>query len=313
MPGLPIVVDVGLAEPPRELLGVLLDACTQAAADSQCYLVSEAPEGPYRAIAIITWEREERVRVELGLRRTQGGEWRTRQLSFQPNDESLERFRSVGFVVGTLAREGIEAVEPTPPAPPAPPAIPEKKVAAPSVTPEPSRRGPATSPLPPRVGGFLTPFALVGGALDRGAPRFGGGLRAGLRPSDNWFFSAVVDGSFRPRAEEVTLIWIGAGGGAGVRSTGTGPFHVEGRAELLAEVFRAEAQVGPRGESRSRLVGAARLGVDLVIDVSASVGVAAGGDATLRFGSTDLRVGGENIGATGTFDVGALLGVRVEL
>lgn len=313
MPGLPIVVDVGLAEPPRDSLGVLLGACTQAAADSQCYLVSEAPEGPYRAIAIITWEREDRVRVEVGVRRVEGGEWRTRQLSFHPNDESLERFRSIGFVVGTLAREAPEPAESTPPpaSAPAPRRAPEVKRGAP---PAPEPPPPAPPPAPrSRVSGFLMPFWMIGGALDRGGPRLGGGLRAGLRPSDNWFFSAVVDGSFRPRAEEVTLIWLDAGGGVGVRSTGAGPFHVEGRTELLAEVFRAEAQIGPRGESRSRLVGAARLGVDLVLDLSARVGLAAGADATLRFGSTDLRVEGTNIGGTGTFDVGGLVGVRVEL
>lgn len=313
MPGLPIVVDVGLAEPPRDLLGVLLGACTQAAADSQCYLVSEAPEAPYRAIAIITWEREDRVRVEVGVRRTEGGEWRTRQLSFQPNDESLERFRSVGFVVGTLAREAPEIGETTSPAAPPAPAVPDRPAAPSPVAPEPSPLPPATEPRPSRISGFLMPFAFAAGALDRGGPRFGGGLRAGLRPSDHWFFSAVVDGAFRPRAEEVTLIWIDAGGGAGVRSTGTGPFHIEGRAELLAEVFRAEAQIGPRGQSRSRLVGAARVGVDLVLDLSPRIGVAAGADATLRFGSTELRVEGKDIGGTGTLDVGGLVGVRVEL
>jgi hypothetical protein len=157
------------------------------------------------------------------------------------------------------------------------------------------------------------PFASMGGALDRGGPRFGGGLRAGLRPEQAWFFSAVVESSFRPRAQQVTLIWIHAGGGLGLRSTGKTPFHVEGRAEMLAEVFRVEAQMGPRGESRSRLLGAGRVGVDLTYDVSASVALAAGGDATLRFGSTEVRVAGESIGGTGALDVGGLIGVRVEL
>jgi hypothetical protein len=215
--------------------------------------------------------------------------------------------------VGTLAREAPEADESTQPAPSAPPTspTPEVKVEGP---PAPESPPPSAAPAPrSRVSGFLTPFWMIGGALDRGGPRLGGGVRAGLRPSDNWFFSAVVDGSFRPHAEEVTLIWLDAGGGVGVRSTGAGPLHVEGRTELLAEVFRAEAQIGPRGESRSRLVGAARLGVDLVLDLNSRFGLSVGADATLRFGSTDLRVEGTNIGGTGTFDVGGLVGVRVEL
>jgi len=311
MPGLPIVIDVGLAEPPRDLLGVMLGACTQAAADSQCYLVSEAPEGPYRAIAIVSWEREDRVRVEVGVRRTEGGEWRTRQLAFQTGDESLERYRSVGFVVGTLARDAPEAAAASPPPAPDPPRAPDVKVEAPPAAPRPS---PSPPPAPPaRVSGFVMPLALIGGALDRGGPRFGGGVRAGLRPQDNWFFSAVVEGSFRPRAQEVTLIWADAGGGVGVRSTSTAPVHIEGRVELLAEIFRAEAQLAGRGEARSRLVGAVRAGADVVIDLSPAVGLAAGADATVRFGATTIRVGNEEVGATGSVDLGGLIGVRVEL
>lgn len=311
MPGLPIVIDVGLAEPARDLLGVMLGACTQAAADSQCYLVSEAPDGPYRAIAIVTWEREDRVRVEVGVRRKAGGEWRTRQLSFQAGDESLERYRSVGFVVGTLARDAPEGADaPLPPAP-EPPRAPEVKLAPPRVT-------PTTTPslaraAPSRVSGFLMPLALIGGALDRGGPRFGGGVRAGLRPQENWFFSAVVEGSFRPRAQEVTLIWADAGAGLGVRSTSTAPVHFEGRLELLAEIFRAEAELAGRGEARSRLVGAARAGADVVLDLGPAIGVVAGADATLRFGATTIRVGDQDVGATGNVDLGGLIGVRVEL
>jgi hypothetical protein len=310
MAGLPIVIDVGLAEPQRELLGVMLGACSRAAADSECYLVSEAPEGPYRAIAMLTWEREDRVRVEVGVRRSAGGEWRTRQLSFQAGDESLERYRSVGFIVGTLARDAPEPAE-APPPEPEPPRAAEVKVDAPRSAPPASRSAPFTAPS--RVSGFLMPFALIGGALDRGGPRYGGGVRAGLRPHENWFFSAVIEGSFRPRAQEVTLSWADGGLGAGVRSTSTAPVHFEGRVELLAEIFRAEAQLAGRGEARSRLVGAARAGADVVLDLSPSIGLAAGADATVRFGATTIRVGDEEVGATATIDLGGMIGVRVEL
>src|SRR5262245_729974 len=100
---LPIVIDVGVTDPPRELTTVLVEACTRAATEAECHLVREAPEGPYAAIAIITWEAEDRVRIEVGLRRETGAEWRSRQISFQSADVDVERYRSVGFVVGTLA------------------------------------------------------------------------------------------------------------------------------------------------------------------------------------------------------------------
>ncbi|HTQ05136.1 MAG TPA: hypothetical protein VMI54_14830, partial [Polyangiaceae bacterium] len=92
----PIVVDVGVAEPQRELATALIDACSQAAtgAGTDCRLVRDAPNGPYTAIAIVTWEEGDRARVEVGLRREPASEWRTRELTFQAADAEVERYRS---------------------------------------------------------------------------------------------------------------------------------------------------------------------------------------------------------------------------
>jgi hypothetical protein len=130
----PVVIDMGIAEPPEVLVASMVEACQKAVGDGECRLVREAPQGPYRAIAILTWDGPDKVRIEVGLRREVGTEWRTRALTFQPEDVELERFRSVGFVVGTLASEE---------APPAPP--PEVKPSAPAAPPP----KPAPPPPPP--------------------------------------------------------------------------------------------------------------------------------------------------------------------
>ena len=110
----PVVIDMGMAEPADAQVTAMVEACAKAVGDGDCHLVRDAPQGPYRAIAILTWEGLDKVRIEVGLRRDDGTEWRTRALSFQPEDAEIERFRSVGFVVGTLATEE------QPPAPPPP-------------------------------------------------------------------------------------------------------------------------------------------------------------------------------------------------
>src|SRR6185503_13284012 len=120
----PVVIDMGIAEPAEVLVASMVEACAKAVGDGECHLVRDAPQGPYRAIAILTWDGPDKVRIEVGLRRDAGTEWRTRALTFQPEDAELERFRSVGFVVGTLATEEqpspppLPAVEPKPVAPP---------------------------------------------------------------------------------------------------------------------------------------------------------------------------------------------------
>src|SRR5689334_8330716 len=111
----PVVIDLGVADAPRESVQALVDACTQAARETDCHLVREAPEGPYAAIAIITWEADDRIRIEVGVRRKEGAEWRSRELTFQPGDVDVERYKSVGFVIGTLVTtQDAEATKPAP-------------------------------------------------------------------------------------------------------------------------------------------------------------------------------------------------------
>jgi hypothetical protein len=101
---LPVAVEVAPPNAPRAQIAVMLAACSRAVADSSCVLAADVSEGGTLAVAIVTWNAADQVLVEVGLRQHGHAEWRSRSLSFGPRDELLERWRTVGFVVGILAR-----------------------------------------------------------------------------------------------------------------------------------------------------------------------------------------------------------------
>src|SRR6185503_4133777 len=205
----PVVIDMGIAEPAEVLVASMVEACAKAVGDGECHLVCDAPQGPYRAIAILTWDGADKVRIEVGLRREDGTEWRNRALSFQPEDAELERFRSVGFVVGTLATEEQEPAPPPVVVPP-PPVVPAPKVVAPTPSPEPQSE-PSAPPA-----SSLGLVATMGGALDEGAPRYGGSLRGRLGFSSWLGVTASAGASVRPRDHrELELRFLEAGVGLG--------------------------------------------------------------------------------------------------
>jgi hypothetical protein len=307
---LPIVIDVGVTDPPRELTNVLVEACSQAAIESPCHLMREAPEGPYAAIAIVTWEGTDRVRIEVGLRRETGAEWRSRLITFQPADLELERYRSVGFVVGTLTTGAQDeqpakpapapAVEPAPPAPVAP------------LVPPPAR--PKEPPSSDAARGFVGLTGLVGAGLDEGGPRFGGNLRAGIRAIERLAVLVSAGAAVRARDDNgLSLTWIDAGLGLGYALGQPARAHAELRLEFIAERFTADARTESRTDTHGRTQLAARLGADGVWMLSGVFGVVAGVEATFRPSKTHLKVDDVEVGSTLVVDPAGTLGVRFEL
>src|SRR6187399_1112425 len=156
-----VVIDVGDAQPPRDLVVALVDACSQAAAPAgtECHLVRDAQNEPYAAIAIVTWEEGGKVRVEVGVRKEPVSEWRTRELTFQAQDAEIERYKSIGFVIGSLAtatRDEAapeatpppERPEPPPPAPKPAPVVAAKAKPKPESESEPEPETPQGPPGP---------------------------------------------------------------------------------------------------------------------------------------------------------------------
>ena len=111
----PIVVEVYSPQPGPQELAVLIAACSRAAAPNEC-ISSEARTGDSPLGVAIVRRDGDRARIELGLRSVVNSEWSTRDLVFQPEDDELERYRAIGFAIGTLVARRLE-----PPAPAAPP------------------------------------------------------------------------------------------------------------------------------------------------------------------------------------------------
>ncbi len=307
----PIVIDLGIADPPQESVQVLANACSQAATDTTCYLVRQAPEGPYAAIAIVTWEADDRVRIEVGLRRAEGAEWRSRDIAFQVADAEIERYRSVGFVIGTLASADKSELARRREVPRAAPA---------SVGPPPTerRRPPAKTAPPPESAqparGFIVVAAAGSRATSEGAPRLGGQLRAGVLVYPRLLLLLSTGASARARDDQgLVLSWLDAGGGLGW-SLGPGSgLRLELRLEAVVERLAAEART-PRGvNTRSRTQLAARLGADGVVPLGGFVSLVLGVEALGRGSKTYFSVEGAPAGATELVQLGGALGVRLDL
>jgi len=311
---LPVVIDVGDAQPPRELIVALVEACTQAAAPAgtECRLVRDAPNEPYIAIAIVTWEEGDKARVEVGVRRDPISEWRTRELSFQAQDAEVERYRSVGFVIGGLATSTRDEATPGPtaaPEPPAPPLPPPAPKPAPAVEVRPESP-PSSSSGPSR--GWMGLGGTIGGGLDRGSARYGGRLSAGIRVVPQ--LAAIISGGASVRARDDTGLaaqWLDVGVGLAFAVWPISGPHLELRAEVLAEQFSADASNADGHVTGIRTTPAGRVGVDGVVVVAAPLGVVVGGEATFR-PATTVNVGSEKAGSTRNFELGATAGLRLD-
>jgi hypothetical protein len=308
----PVVIDLGVADAPRESIQVLVDACTQAAAETECHLVRDAPEGPYAAIAIVTWEAGDRIRVEVGVRRAQGAEWRSRELTFQPGDVELERYKSVGFVIGTLASAQDAEAGSRATAPPASETVREERPPEPLKPARSERLPPREAPAP--LQGWVSVSAVAGRAFSKGAPRLGGSFRVGVRVVSSLSVMVSAGASSRPRDDQGLLLsWLDAGIGLGLALGTPASSRLELRADLLAERLSAEARSASDVDAAGLTQPAARLGVDGVWQLATPFALVAGVDALGRPSVTRFRVGGRQVGSAGMLEVGGTLGARLDL
>ncbi len=87
----------------RELRRALLAACTDTAGVAECVDSDEAPAAV--AVALVIWRRRSSVHIEVSSKRVQEGQWTERELQFSAADAAIERWRTAGYAVGTVAGE----------------------------------------------------------------------------------------------------------------------------------------------------------------------------------------------------------------
>jgi hypothetical protein len=98
-----IVIEIAAPKVSEDALSVLVSACSRAARDAECVLARNANEEQPAAVAIVTLQSEDKIRVEVGVRQGDRDSWRTKDFAFLAADERMDRWRAVGFAIGTLA------------------------------------------------------------------------------------------------------------------------------------------------------------------------------------------------------------------
>lgn len=306
-----IVIEVSAPAVSDDALAVLVSSCSRAARDAECVLAKNANDDQRPdAVAIVSLQGEDKLRVEVGVRDGDRDSWRSKEFAFLAADELLDRWRAVGFAIGTLA-------EREPPPADAEPALP----ASPSPEPAESTPAPASErPKPvaePRTAVFVGAGALFGPGLDAGPWRLGSAVSLDIAPPRfPLLFALGGSAATRVTSDEsgATLRWFDISGG--VVWPLLGPPERSGLelgGAVVAEYFDAHANAFGDSQSNSRwLMGAqGSLGgrLRLVQDLLLTLDVSATGFA----GSTDVRVAGAPIGSAGSFRSLATLGLRVRL
>lgn len=325
---LPVAVEIAPPDSPKESVAVLLAACTRAKRGGECMLAADIAGSGTSAVAIVTWQGNARALVEVGLRREGHPEWRTRTLEFDPNrDDLLERWRAVGFVVGTLANEEAPSGESEPERTPKPPeSTPPKPAPQKPKQGQPQPRAPedenSEAPSGEGTAGEYEPaFGRARGRLDVGAAlgpafddvRFGGLVRGEVQLPDPLRAQITLRYLERPSGvEELRAQWITMSAGLGV---GFGGERVEFGVALdgRAEYFAARAERRSTAEADTRWLGGIGVGTTLAWMPSATFGFFAGGDLALMFGSTDVRVESRSLGTDGMLRYGGEAGIRFRL
>ena len=327
---LPVAVEIAPPDSPKENVAVLLSACTRAKRGGECVLAADVSGSGTSAVAIVTWQGNARALVEVGLRREGNPEWRTRTLEFDPNrDDLLERWRAVGFVVGTLANEETPSTESDPArtskAPEATPPAATREKAKQRESEEPrttdAEGKESTESAGTTVDEYEPVFGRARGRLDVGAAlgpafdevRFGGLVRGEVQLPEPVRAQITLRYLERPSgAEELRAQWITMSAGLGV---GFGGERVELGVALdgRAEYFAARAERQSTVEADTRWLGGIGAGTTLAWMPSATFGFFAGGDLALMFGSTDLRVESRSLGTDGMLRYSGEAGIRFRL
>lgn len=318
----PIVVEVSAPEPRPAELTALITACSRAATPNECITSdmksSEAPLG----VAIVRREGD-RARVELGLRGGKNAEWSTRDLVFQPGDDELERYRAIGFAIGTLVAKQVEP--PTPPASsssssatsadgPSKPAESPHTV-APATRGEPVSGGiPAPAPVPPRAT-WLELVGSAGLALIPGPPRFGGALRAASELKPRGLF-VIAETSYAERWGEPSLSvrWLGMSLGVGQPLAPNLPnLGVDVRLAFAIQRLALTAQDGERSAGDSRWKPGFSVALDAHWEVAQPLSILLGASTFVDPKRTVVEVGGSSAGETPALGLDGFVGLRLKL
>jgi len=288
---------------------VLISACSRAAAPNECVTSEMRSTDPPLGVAIVRRDGD-RARIELGLRGVVSAEWSTRDLVFQPVDDELERYRAIGFAIGTLVARQVEP-------PPPPPVKPEPEPAVGS-SPAPSPPAPVTSKPPAPARPRSTWVDLSGGVglgLIPGPPRTGATLRAASEIVPGGFFGTAETG-YAERTGEPSLKarWLSLGLGVGhPLLPGLHSLGIDARLLIVLERLSLTAVDGERSDGASRWKPGLSAAIDAHWDVAPPLGLVLSAATHVDPERTVVATHGTPVAETPALGFGGFLGVRLKL
>lgn len=311
----PIVVDVYAPQPRPQELSVLIAACSRAAAPNECITSDTKTTDPPLGVAIVRREGD-RARIELGLRNVASAEWTTRDLVFQAGDDELERYRAIGFAIGTLVARQTEPPAPEPTSTETKPLEPKQPPPEPK-QPEPAPKTSESVPPAPHYprAAWVDVSGSVGLGLIPGPPRLGGALRAGTELVPRGLFAVAAVG-YAERVGEPTLRarWLNAALGLGhplaphLRTLG-----VDLRLMFGLERLSVTAFDGDRSAGGTRWKPGVVAGIDGHWDVARPLSVLLSADTFIDPRRTEIRRAGQPAGETPALGLTGFLGLRLQL
>ncbi|MET0791138.1 MAG: hypothetical protein ABW061_06415 [Polyangiaceae bacterium] len=311
-----IVIEMAAPQVSDDALSVLVSACTRAAREAECVLAKNASDQQPAAVAIVSQQAEDRLRVEVGVHQGDHDSWRTKDFSFLAADEPLDRWRAIGFAIGTLAESDAppEAKVVDAPTPPKPPPVSHPTEAEPPAPPPPRPAQPKGRLVGPMAVGAA---AIFGPGLDSGPWRLGSELYANLALPRVPMFLTLGGSAATLATGNVsgsTVRWFDVSVGAGVSLLGPlSRSGIELRCAALTEYFDVAASTLGRSDTMSRwtfgvqgaLAGRLRLAPDLFVTAEVqAVGFS---------GSTEVRVADVPAGSNANFRYLGSVGLRVLL
>ena len=307
----PVVVEVYAPQPSTPELAVLLAACSRAATPHECVSSETKSAEPPLGVAIVRREGD-RARIELGLRSVVDAQWSTRDLVFQAGDDELERYRAIGFAIGTLVARETEPAPPTPAADPKPAAPPPS---VPAIVPVPVEERPVPARPRGRRAAWVDAAGGVGLGLIPGPPRAGGALRAAFELVPRGAF-AVIEGGYAERSGDSTLRvrWLSGALGVGhPLAPGLRSLGVDVRLLFAVERMSLAAERNDSVDDAARWKAGATAAIDGHWDFAPPVGLVISAATFIDPVRTLVHVGGEDAGETPALGLSGFLGVRLKL
>ncbi len=293
-----VAIIVEASEQATDLGAAAAQACSASMHEARCAVSSGPPADAPSVRAAVTFDADGSVRIVV----QRGSNSERRALRFRVEDSAVERWRSVGLVVGTLAQGLLERPS-APPAPTSPP-------------PRPTPPPPPAIPLPAPPPVWVDLGALASPALDDGSWKGGPSLRvgyaiAGLPLATIASFRYALRGGDEAGLE---VHWLSGGVGLGGQwSFLADRLWVHVRAELVGQLALAKVDEPFTGrvDEASRWVGGGRFGVDAAWMLARNVGFWLGFDATALQSGTVVTIRADRPGRAPPYELSPQLGLRL--